>query len=58
MKIKITHDKTGRYVAELVGIQWAYAQWKTPGDAVNFLIDVYKNIEDIKNQSSKQSFTI
>jgi len=37
-------------VAELVGIQWAYAQWKTAEDAVNFLLDVYKNIEDIKTK--------
>jgi len=52
MKIKVTHDKTWWYVAELVGVEWAYTQWKTPKEAVEYLFGVYRTLQEIKKEDT------
>ena len=56
MKIKIVKESEDSYLAKFVNEKWMYAQWSTPEEAVDFFLDVYKNILEIRKERENESF--
>ena len=57
MKIQITKEKDNQYFAEILGEEGVHAVGETPELAVEYLVDVYKNILELRQERlSKSNF--
>jgi hypothetical protein len=48
MKIKLTKEKKDLYFAKLLGRSDIYAQWSSPTEAIDNLIDCYRMVQDFR----------
>ena len=57
MQIKIKKDKN-QYFAELIGKLWLHAVGGTPDEAVEYLLDMIKIDNEIKQQRYENKFLV
>lgn len=50
MKITVTQEKTWQYFAKILGDIWVHAVGSTPDEAISFLMDIYKDINELRQQ--------
>lgn len=56
MKITVTQEKIWQYFAKILGDVWVHAVWSTPDEAITLLMDIYKDINEIRQERLSPNF--
>lgn len=58
MKIKITKEKDKQYFAEIIGQLGIHAVGESPEQSMEYLVELYKDINESKSQKLQKSMFV
>lgn len=50
MKVYLKKEKSNLYYGEIIWEQWVYAQGSTPEQVVEYLCDIYQQVQEVKQE--------